>query len=185
MRDPIFLVEITDEDRTRAGRLACKRERTFAKAGVENEKIDANVTDDENHFKGLVAEIAVEKLTGVPLTNYDAPHGDGGGYDFILKGQKVQVKCTHHQKGHLAFPLKAGELSFKADYAVLATWDPFAREVWIVGQCSREKFLKEHVIKKWQTPTPALPQEALDYPELLVDPPEGKGRGLLAVREAE
>ena len=161
-------VPINATDRKRAMGLAKERMQTFNKARVRNQKIDRGRDSVQTHYIGLIGEITIEKIIGIPLTNHKAPHGDGGVYDFIIKDKTVQVKCTDYLSGHLIFPLKKGKMSFLAEYGILVIWDKKKEIATAVGQITRERFLAEHVIKEWgYGPTPAVPQHTLDHPWLL------------------
>lgn len=123
-------------DLVRAVELAQGRNRK-EKAGVRSKKYDEGRSEFEIHLLGILGELAVADLFGVPIDETVGLTGDGGFGDVQIAGFSVAVKYRTYSWGDLFFNTMR---DFKDDIAVLVTAGPDLLTPVVRGWATRDYF---------------------------------------------
>lgn len=132
--------------------LAHRRNDVKAEYGVVDRRYDTKQDSFTIDYKGIQAEEAVaiwlqDQYPSAYIDESISPAGDDGVNDILgLPGDfSVQVKSTHHVRGHLYF--NSLDL-FKADIAVLAIY-LVEGEFDIIGWADYDHFKKTHHVRNF------------------------------------
>lgn len=141
MRQDEWTVILSENDREIASKDVERRELPKREFGIPTQKIDASRSDYRIDYYGLLAEIAVGKVLGVPHNTHELPAGDDG-YDLVWRGKRCEVKFTFYPKGHL---LTKRREDIRADLFVLVTGDESAMR--LLGWTDRMSFIRLGEVK--------------------------------------
>jgi len=112
---------------------------------VRNRRVDQKRSDIRLNFGGIKGEFAVAKFLDINIDESISLSGDGGVFDLIYDGKKIQVKFNNTLDGDLYF----NQLSeFRADIAIL-TVSADGIIIRVVGWIDRENFESSYKIKNW------------------------------------
>lgn len=138
-----MIVGLRDSALLRAFNLSILRNRWKFINGIRSRKFSRGKSELEVQYVGIVAELAVAGVLGIP---YNPPLLLGGDdFDLVDKsGRTIEVKFRNHPKGDFALSNAKPE-SFQADLGVLVV--PLYPEIGdnallhLVGWITREEFL--------------------------------------------
>lgn len=97
----------------------------------------------EKQYAGLIAENMVREYNNLP---YKFNIGFDGGYDFILKGKKVDVKTVIRNvdpKPHYANNFVAYQEDFDCDQLYFTSINKKTSTLWLCGTISKAKFMRK------------------------------------------
>jgi hypothetical protein len=159
-------VRITPEELASMADLAFRRNSKKERHGVKSRKVDKELGEEEAHYVGLKAELAVSKLLGAHMDTRNTLEGDDG-KDIIYRGLTVDIKYSQRDlkfrpgtfKADLVIlvqPLSSGEHTY-AGQTVTAEPDDNVKtkpkfawaNVLVVGWVSRERFEAEHTMRNF------------------------------------
>lgn len=159
-------VKLEPEELDRLAELAFRRNNNKERHGVTSRKVDEQLGEEEAHYVGLKAELAVSKLLGAHIDERNTLAGDDG-KDIVYRGLRVDVKYSQLDlkfrpgtfKADLAIlvqPLSSGEYTY-AGQTVTAEPDDNVKtkpifawaNVLVVGWVSRGRFEAEHTMRNF------------------------------------
>jgi hypothetical protein len=113
----------------------------FLKKNNLGNRLEAN-GNKEQQFVGLIGEIMVVNLFGL---EYKFSQGFDGGFDFIYKGKRIDVKTmgrTVEPKPYFVNNFIAFQKDFNCDYYIFTSLNKKTNELTICGYLSKEDLLK-------------------------------------------
>tara|TARA_R110000868_G_scaffold314566_1_gene575496 strand:+ start:362 stop:862 length:501 start_codon:yes stop_codon:yes gene_type:complete len=119
----------------------------FLKKNNLGNRLEAN-GNKEQQFVGLIGEIMVVNLFGL---EYKFSQGFDGGFDFIYKGKKIDVKTmgrTVDPKPYFVNNFIAFQKDFNCDYYIFTSLNKKTNELTICGYLSKEDLLKKSTLYK-------------------------------------
>ena len=134
-------IQISDLDRLLAEDDVRRRELPKREFGVPTHKVDESRSDYKIDYLGVLAEMAVGKMLGVPHNTHERLCGDDG-YDMTWCGKRCEVKFTFYAKGHLLVKRKEDVV---ADLFILVTGND--RSMHLLGWTDRKTFLRLGEVK--------------------------------------
>ena len=119
----------------------------FLKKNNLGNRLEAN-GNKEQQFVGLIGEIMVVNLFGL---EYKFSQGFDGGFDFIYKGKRIDVKTmgrTVDPKPYFVNNFIAFQKDFNCDYYIFTSLNKKTNELTICGYLSKEDLLKKSTLYK-------------------------------------
>jgi hypothetical protein len=119
----------------------------FLKKNNLGNRLEAN-GNKEQQFVGLIGEIMVVNLFGL---EYKFSQGFDGGFDFIYKGKRIDVKTmgrTVEPKPYFVNNFIAFQKDFNCDYYIFTSLNKKTNELTICGYLSKEDLLKKSTLYK-------------------------------------
>ena len=119
----------------------------FLKKNNLGNRLEAN-GNKQQQFVGLIGEIMVVNLFGL---EYKFSQGFDGGFDFIYKGKKIDVKTmgrTVDPKPYFVNNFIAFQKDFNCDYYIFTSLNKKTNELTICGYLSKEDLLKKSTLYK-------------------------------------
>lgn len=99
--------------------------------------------DKSKQLVGMLAQTVLADYIRQPRP--EISHGFDGGYDYIINGKKVDVKCMNrkvYMLGHYVHNLVAFQKDYDVDYYIFTSLCTSTNELEICGVISKENFYK-------------------------------------------
>lgn len=152
-----MVVNFSSEDMDKIRALAIARNAIKEQAGTPTKKLSCDKSDEQIHFEGIRAELAVARCLGLQI---DETHTTGKGprVDLTYKGLTIEVRYSRYPRINFVRPdqiawLKIDKLNGLADVIILVTAPPVYIKgdnvVDVAGWITKREFERECVMVNW------------------------------------